>query len=58
MEKLKELLFDLFDNYEDYENIIESLRSLASGNEITEQEYDIILDNYGKWLKEYESEEV
>ena len=58
MEKLKELLFDLFDNYEDYEDIIESLRSLESGNEITEQEYDIILDNYDKWLAEYEEKEV
>ena len=45
MEKLKELLFDLFDNYEEYEDIRDSLRSLASDNEITEQEYDIILDN-------------
>lgn len=58
MEKLKELLFDLFDNYEEYEGIRDSLRSLASDNEITEQEYDIILDNYDKWLAEYEEKEV
>lgn len=58
MEKLKELLFDLFDNYEEYEDIRDSLRSLASDNEITEQEYDIILNNYDKWLAEYEEKEV
>lgn len=58
MEKLKELLFDLFDNYKEYEDIRDSLRSLASDNEITEQEYDIILDNYDKWLEEYEEKEV
>lgn len=58
MEKLKELLFDLFDSYEGCEDIIDSLRSLESGNEITEQEYDIILDNYEKWLAEYEEKEV
>lgn len=58
MEKLKELLFDLFDTYEECEDIIDSLRSLASNNEITEQEYDIILDNYDKWLAEYEEKEV
>ena len=58
MEKLKELLFDLFDNYKEYEDIRDSLRSLASDNEITEQEYDIILDNYDKWLAEYEEKEA
>ena len=58
MEKLKELLFDLFDNYKEYEDIRDSLRSLASDNEITEQEYYIILDNYDKWLAEYEEKEA
>lgn len=58
MKKLKELLFDLFDTYEECEDIINSLRNLESNNKITEQEYDIILDNYDKWLAEYEEKEV
>lgn len=54
MEKLKDLLFDLFDSYENYEEIVTILRSMLSEKEITEQDYNIILENYDKWLKEYE----
>lgn len=54
MENLKRLLYDLFDNYDEYEDIRDCLRSLESNNKITEQEYDIILDNYDKWLADYQ----
>lgn len=57
MERLKEILFDLFNQYEDVEDIIEDLRSLNTCEEITDNEYDVIMKNYEKWLQEYESQE-
>lgn len=53
--KLKETLFDLFKIYENVEDIIGALRSLNTSNEITKEEYDTILLNYDKWLKEWNS---
>ena len=50
---LKEILFNLFSEYNDYEDIISSLRSLNSENIISNEEYNIILENYDKWLKEW-----
>lgn len=58
MERLKEILFDLFNQYEDAEDIIEDLRSLNTCEEITDNEYDVIMKNYEKWLQEYESQEI
>lgn len=52
--KLKSILFDLFDCYEEVEDIIDALRSLESCKEITEDEYDKIMENYDDWCKEYE----
>ena len=52
-EYLKEIVFDLLDTYEEYEDIIEGIRSLASDNEITDSDYDFILDNYDIWCEEY-----
>ena len=57
-EYLKQTLFDLFDRFEEYENIINNLRSLNSLGEINDDEYGIILENYDKWLKEYENKGV
>lgn len=50
---LKETLFDEFDRFEDYENIIADLRSLNSLGELSNEEYNIILENYENWLKEW-----
>ena len=50
---LKETLFEEFDRFEDVENIIADLRSLHSLGELTDEEYNIILKNYEKWLKEW-----
>lgn len=55
MGNLKNILFDLFSQYEDVEDIIDALRSLNSCNEITDNEYDIIMENYENWLQEYEN---
>lgn len=52
-EYLKETLFDELDRFENYEDIIKDLRSLNSLGEISNEEYDIILKNYDKWLKEW-----
>lgn len=57
-EYLKQTLFDLFDRFEEYEKIINDLRSLHSMGEINDDEYTIILENYDKWLKEYENKGV
>lgn len=54
MENLKRLLYNLFNNYDEYEDIRDCLRSLESNNKITKQEYNIILDNYDKWLTDYQ----
>ena len=53
MDKLKKILFDELDCYEDYDDIIDSIRSYESNGDITEEEYDIILDNYDEWLEEW-----
>ena len=45
---LKETLFDEFDRFEDYEDIIADLRSLNSLGELSNEEYNIILENYEK----------
>lgn len=50
---LKETLFDEFNRFEDYDNIIADLRSLNSCGELSNEEYDIILENYENWLKEW-----
>ena len=50
---LKEILFNLFSEYNDYEDIISGLRSLNSENIVSNEEYNIILKNYDKWLKEW-----
>ena len=55
--KLKSILFDLFDCYEEVEDIIDALRSVESCKEITEDEYDKIMENYDDWCKEYEHQE-
>lgn len=52
--KLEELVYALFNSYEDYEDIINALRNLESEKEITEEEYNVVLKNYDKWLKKYE----
>ena len=53
MNDLKELVFDLFEKYEDYEDIINGIRSLVSENEITDSDYNFILDNYNDLCREY-----
>ena len=51
---LKETLFDEFDRFDDYECIISDLRSLNGLNELSDDEYNTIMQNYDLWLKEWE----
>ena len=53
--ELKNLLFNEFKKYDYCEDIINDLRSLNIEKTITDEEYDTILDNYDKWLIEYEN---
>lgn len=53
MTNLKEIVFDLLDIYEEYDDIINAIRSLVSNGELSDNEYDYILENYDKFLEEY-----
>lgn len=53
MNKLKDIVFDLFDTYEEYEDIINDIRSLVSSGELNDNDYDYILENYDRFLEEY-----
>lgn len=54
-EETKKLLFNIFDDYEEYNDIIDSVRSYHSNREITDEEYDYILENYDNLLNEWYS---
>ena len=54
--ELKNILFKLFMTHDYYEEIINDLRNLESEKEITEEDYDIILENYDEWLEEWSKE--
>lgn len=55
-EKIKEIMFDLFDTYEESEQILDALRSLASGGDITEEEYDYCTNNWEELLVQWENQ--
>lgn len=50
MNKEKEIIFNLFNKHDTYEEIIEDLRL----QNLDESTYDNILENYDKYLKEWE----
>lgn len=52
---IKEVMFDLFDTYPDYDSIKEDLRSLESSGDISEDEYDLALEFWDEWLREWEA---
>lgn len=51
---LKQLFFTILERNEYCEEIMDELGSLYSDKDITSEEYDIIMNNYDKWLKEWE----
>lgn len=51
-EKLRNLLLDLIDDGLELENIVDVLRSLNSVNELTDDEYDYIMENWNTLAKE------
>lgn len=57
MKNWKELFFDLLSTCDCYEEIIDNLRSLETCKTITSEEYDNILKNYDKLVKEWKEEE-
>ena len=50
--KAKEIFKELNEKFEDYENIKEGLRSLNSCGELTDTEYDYLLENWDNLLVE------
>ncbi len=48
-----ELLYDLFCKYDDYQDIRDALRSHAEAGNITEEQYDELMDGYDYFLDEY-----
>ena len=50
--KAKEIFKELNEKFDDYENIKESLRSLHSCEELSDAEYDYILENWDNLLVE------
>lgn len=54
--RIGQIMFDLFDSYEDCDEIIDSLRSLNSEGEITDEEYDYCLEHWDEILLDWESQ--
>lgn len=52
---IKEIMFNLFDEYEEYDDIKNALRNMNSFGEVSNQEYDMALDNWDNWLVEWEN---
>lgn len=52
IEKLKELFKDIASQYETYEEIIEDIRGLNSAEEISDDDYDCILEHWDEWINE------
>lgn len=52
---IKEVMFDLFDAHPDYDSIKEDLRSLNSEGEVSDEEYDLALEFWDEWLREWEA---
>jgi hypothetical protein len=48
-----ELLYDLFYKYDDYQDIRDELRSHVGAGNITEEQYDELMDGYDYFLDEY-----
>lgn len=48
-----ELLRDLFYKYDDYQDIRDELRSHAEAGNITEEQYDELMDGYDYFLDEF-----
>lgn len=57
LEKLKELFLDIAAQYEEAEEITDSLRSLNSEGELSDEGYDIIQNNWDEWLKDLQLDE-
>lgn len=53
-DKLKEYLFDLFDEYEDSDDIIQTLRL---DENISNDDYDYLLNHWEEFLNEWERSE-
>lgn len=51
--KIKSILLDLWEEHELYVNIVQDLRSLQTNQELTEEEYNYIIQNYDSLLDKY-----
>lgn len=51
--KAEEYFVDIASKHEDYDDIIDEIRSLNSENEITDEDYTYLLENWDNLLRKY-----
>ena len=53
MEHAKEVFFETADMYDTHEDMKEYIRGLHSSGELTDAEYDTIIEEWDTWLEEW-----
>lgn len=53
MDKLEELFISIAEQYEECNDIKDKVRGLHSFGEISDKEYDTILENWDNWLQKH-----
>lgn len=54
--ELYRVFADVCSNFDDYYYIVESIKSLCTNHDITEEEYDYIQENWDSFVTKYELE--
>ena len=54
MEQAIDLFLDLAEEFEDCDNILDGLRNLESEGELSEEQYNYIIQNWDNILKEHD----
>lgn len=56
-DRIRHVMYDLFDEYENADDIEDALCSLNSEGDVTDEEYDMALECWDEWLKEWEGDD-
>lgn len=54
--RLGKIMFELFDEGEDYDDIHDMLSDLNCNGEVTDEEYDYLLEHWDEILSDWESQ--